>query len=91
MKSPLLTIALLLGASLANAQTASQFEISNVSIENTESTSAERFEMSAKLTPVAASSTRWQITQTRLQPAQKTLLGGDAIFADGFETAVCTP
>lgn len=91
MKALLLTAALILAAPLADAQSVPRFEIGNVSIESAPTASTERFELRAQLTQTPSSESRWQVTQSALRPVRKALLGGDSIFADGFELASCTP
>lgn len=84
-----LTLFVFVGA--AHAQSLPRFEVSNSSIKIAETASTDRFELHATVAQLPAEASRWQITTVALRPNGKALLGGDAIFADGFETAICIP
>jgi len=49
-----------------------------------------RFSVQATLTPEKSQS-RWQLKASLSRAANPSKLGGDSIFADGFEIALCAP
>ncbi|GEM_PF-2112768 len=75
-------------SSLQVAAEAARFEVSNAEI--TASPEDSRFSVQATLSPEKTES-RWQLKASISRVSDRNKLGGDSIFADGFEIAGCAP